>query len=78
MQYYTARVNFNHDSPKINFKIYLLLQYFLDKCLKLGSLYVLGTETKLLIEPIFDSKSELLVNFSQQAATRVSTYQAFI
>ena len=45
---YIARANFNHDSPKMNFRIYLLLQ-----CLKLGS-YVLGNKTKFLIEPIFD------------------------
>ena len=52
---YTAHANFNCDSPEAKFKIYLLLQIFFDKCLKLDS-YVLGTKTKLMIEPIFDSR----------------------
>ena len=50
---YIARTNLNRNFPKINFKIYILLYSIWDKCLKLGS-YVLGTKTKLLIEPIFD------------------------
>ena len=40
---YIARVNFYRDSPKINFKIYLHLQFW-DKSLELES-FVLGNKT---------------------------------
>ena len=49
-----ARANFKRDFPKINFNINFLLQFLRFKCLELGSLNVLGTKTKLQIEPIFD------------------------
>ena len=51
MYNYIARVNFNRDSPKINFKIFSYS--FWDRHLKLGSC-VVGTKTKVLIKLIFD------------------------
>ena len=51
-KFYIACKNFNHYSPKIKFKIYLLLQFW-DKCSKIGS-YDLGTRIKLLIESMLD------------------------
>ena len=52
MDNYSTRTNFTKRVfPKMDKKF--IFYRFWDKCLKLGS-YVLGTNTKLLIEPIFD------------------------